>query len=192
VTWTASSHRGTIALPDGSETPTGVTSFASGEKEPRYFVMSTPSVWQAARAGKGPELATMMVAVLLREGSHMAQTGAFFIEAEDIWLPFEGAGQRTAYEWMIHPRGAAQPPEEALARFQKGLWSQTARASPSSRRSTESPARAGIELGPREGMCFTRSHDRSMQPMGEQFSTRRALWAAGSAKIEDPGSSGAS
>jgi len=67
----------------------------------------------------------MMVAVLLHEGSHVAQTGANFIEAEDIRLTFEGAGQWTAYQRLIHPRGAVQPPEEALARFQKGPWSQT-------------------------------------------------------------------
>jgi hypothetical protein len=49
----------------------------------------------------------------------------YFIEAEDIWLTFEGAGQWTAYQWLIHPRGAGQPPAEVLALFQKGPWSQT-------------------------------------------------------------------
>jgi hypothetical protein len=77
VTWTASPHGGAIALPDGSQIPAGVTSFASGAKGQRYFVMSTPSVWQAAGVGKGPELETLMVAVLLHEGSHVAQTGAY-------------------------------------------------------------------------------------------------------------------
>jgi len=50
---------------------------------------------------------------------------AYFVEAEDIWLTFEGAGQWTAYQWLIHPRGGARPPAEVMARFKKGPWSQT-------------------------------------------------------------------
>lgn len=202
VTWTASPHRGTIALPNGSEIPAGVTSFTSGKKGLAYFVMSTPSVWQAAGVGEGPGLETTMVAVLLHEASHVAQTGpygprlgalieryglpdsfsddtlqerfqanpefaasvkqetrlfldaaaaeddreartlaregrrlmrerqarwlvgddAYFVEAEDIWLTFEGAGQWTGYQWLIHPRGGAQPPAEVMARFTRGRW----------------------------------------------------------------------
>jgi hypothetical protein len=206
VTWTASPHGGSIALPDGSEIPTGVTSFASGKKGLTYFVMSTPSVWQAAGVGEGPGLETTMVAVLLHEASHVAQVGpygprlgalieryglpdsfndnavqerfkensefaasvkqetqlfvdaatakddvqarslaqegrrlmrerqarwlvgddAYLIEAEDIWLTFEGAGQWTGYQWLIDPRGGAQPQAEVMARFTRGRqWSQT-------------------------------------------------------------------
>jgi hypothetical protein len=206
VTWTSGAHRGTIPLPDGSDTPAGVTSFVSGEKGRPYFVMSTPSVWQAAGVGQRPALDTLMVAVLLHEGSHVAQTGpygprlgalidgyhlpdsfndnavqerfqsnaefaalvkqetglfldavaakddvearalaqdarrlmrqrqacwfvgddAYFTEAEDLWLTFEGAGQWTGYQWLIHSRGGARPPAEVLARFSRGRhWSQT-------------------------------------------------------------------
>ena len=206
VTWTASPHGGTIALPDGSEIPAGVTSFVSGKKGLTYFVMSTPSVWQAAGVGEGRGLETTMVAVLLHEASHVAQVGpygprlgalieryglpdsfnddavqdrfqanqefaasvkeetrlfldaaaaeddaearrlaregrrlmlerqarwligddAYLVEAEDIWLTFEGAGQWTGYQWLVHPRGGAQPPAEVMARFTKGRrWSQT-------------------------------------------------------------------
>jgi hypothetical protein len=206
VTWTASPHGGNIALPDGSEIPAGVTSFVSGEKGLTYFVMSTPSVWKAAGVGEGPGLQTTMVAVLLHEGSHVAQIGpygprlgaliernslpdsfndnavqerfkanpefaesvqqesrlfleaaaakddaeagklarearrlmlerqarwqvgddAYFVEAEDIWLTFEGAGQWTGYQWLVHPRGGAQPPAEVMERFTRGRhWSQT-------------------------------------------------------------------
>ncbi|HYI09420.1 MAG TPA: hypothetical protein VEK57_10150 [Thermoanaerobaculia bacterium] len=206
VTWTATPHGGTIALPDGSEVPAGVTSFVSGQKGRPSFVMSTPSVWEAAGVGKRPALETTMVAVLLHEGSHVAQTGpygprlgalidryklpdsfndnavqerfeknpgfaasvkeetrlfveaaaakedaearrlarearrlmrerqarwvvgddAYLVEAEDIWLTFEGAGQWTGYQWLVHPRGGAQPPAEVLARFTSGRqWSQT-------------------------------------------------------------------
>lgn len=206
VTWTAVPHRGNIALPDGSEIPAGVTSFAAGKKGAPYFVMSTPSVWEAAGVGEGPGLATTMVAVMLHEASHLAQVGpygprlgalierhqlpdsfndnavqerfatngefaesvkqetllflgaassrddaearklasegrrlmlerqarwmvgndAYLVEAEDIWLTFEGAGQWTAYQWQVHTEGGAQPPADVMARFTKGRhWSQT-------------------------------------------------------------------
>ena len=204
-TWTASSHSGTITLPDGSTIPAGVTSFTSGKNGLLYFVMSTPSVWQAAHVGEGPGLDTTMVAVLLHEASHVAQTGpygprlgalidrnslpdsfnddslqdrfktnpefaasvkqesalfidaalakddaearalarkgrrlmlerqarwqvgkdAYFVEAEDIWLTFEGSGQWAGYQWLVHPRGGAQPPAEVLAGFTRDRhWSQ--------------------------------------------------------------------
>ncbi|MGK2855824.1 MAG: hypothetical protein ACSLFQ_01325 [Thermoanaerobaculia bacterium] len=206
VTWTASPNSGSVALPDGSEIPAGVTSFAAGEESARYFVMSTPSVWQAAGVGEGPGLERLMVAVLLHEASHLAQIGpygsrlgaliernqlpdsfndnavqerfksevefaesvkqetqifldaaraeddveathlarkarqlmldrqarwmvgddAYLVEAEDIWLTFEGAGQWTGFQWLVHPRGGAQPEAEVTARFTKGRqWSQT-------------------------------------------------------------------
>lgn len=202
VTWTAGTHGENVPLPDGSEIPSGVTSFATG----KYFVMSTPTVWEAGKVGEGASLERLMVAVLLHEGSHVAQikpygprlgaliernqlpdsfnddavqerfeanaelaasvqqetqlfldaavakedaearrlardglrlirerqarwmvgADAYLAEAEDLWLTFEGAGQWTAYQWMIHPRGGTQPPAEAMARFAKGRrWSQT-------------------------------------------------------------------
>ena len=202
TTWTSGAHSGKIALPDGSEIPVGVISFTSGNKGLTYFVMSTPSVWQAAHVGAGPDLERTMVGVMLHEASHVAQirsygprlgalidryrlpdsfnddavqecfqanpelaasvkletrlfidaavakddyeartlarearrlmrerqarwfvgNDAYFVEAEDIWLTFEGAGQWTAYRWLIHPRGGAQPPAEVMARFTKGRW----------------------------------------------------------------------
>lgn len=206
VSWTASPHGGSIALPDGSEIPAGVTSFVSGEKGLTYFVMSTPSVWEAAGVGEGAGLERTMIAVLLHEGSHVAQIGpygarlgalidryslpdsfnddavqdrfqaneelaasvkeetrlflaaaaadddaearelarqarrlmlerqarwyvgedAYFEEAEDIWLTFEGAGQWTGYQWLVHPRGGSQPAADLMARFTRGRrWSQT-------------------------------------------------------------------
>jgi hypothetical protein len=206
VTWTATPHSGTIPLPDGSEIPAGVNSFVAGNKGKTYFVMATPSVWEAAGIGDKPQRPTSLIPVLLHEGSHVAQiapygprlgalikrynlpdsfnddsvqerfqdnaefaesvkqetrlfldaaaakddaearklarearrlmgerqarwvTGddAYLIEAEDIWLTFEGAGQWTGYQWLIHPRGGAQPPAEVLPRYEKGRrWSQT-------------------------------------------------------------------
>jgi hypothetical protein len=202
ITWTASPHQGTIRLPDGSEMPAGVTSFASGDKGLLYFVMSTPTVWEAAGVGEGAALERLMVAVLLHEGSHVAQVGpygarlgalierhslpdafnddsmqkqfatnsefaasvqqetrlfleaaaasddgearrlarearrlmkdrqsrwltgddAYYVEAEDIWLTFEGAGQWAGYQWLVHPRGGAQPRAEVMERFTSGKW----------------------------------------------------------------------
>lgn len=188
VSWTAQPHAGTIALPDGSEMPAGVTSFVSGDEGSRYLAMSTPSVWEAAGVGEGIRLETMMIAVLLHEGSHVAQVGPYgsrlealidrynlpesfndnavqdrfgedeefaafveeetrlflaaaaaedgaaavalarqarlimierqerwfvgddryLAEAEDIWLTFEGAGQWTGYQWLIHPQSSSR------------------------------------------------------------------------------------
>ena len=202
VTWTASPHSGTITLPDGSQIPVGVISFTAGNKGKKYFVMSTPSVWQAAGVGKDAALETSMIPVLLHEASHVAQTrsygpglgalidryklpdsfsddslqerfrdnaefadsvkretqlfvdaaaakddaearrlarearrlmrerqarwlvgdDAYFVEAEDIWLTFEGAGQWTGYHWLIHPQGGAQSPAEVMPRYTKGRW----------------------------------------------------------------------
>lgn len=77
VTWTATPHSGSIPLPDGSEMPVSVTSYVSGNKGAPYFVMSTPSVWEAAGVGQGAALETSMVAVLLHEASHVAQIGPY-------------------------------------------------------------------------------------------------------------------
>jgi hypothetical protein len=199
VTWTAEPHGGTVPMPDGSELPAGVTSFASGDEGLRYFVMSTPSIWSAAGVGEGATLETTMVAVLLHEASHVAQVGpygprlgalieryklpdsfndncvqerfksneefaasvkretelfmeaaeaddatearrlmtdrkerwltgddTYLIEAEDIWLTFEGSGQWVAYRWMVDPRGGASPAADVTARYLRGRhWSQT-------------------------------------------------------------------
>ncbi|HEX6178205.1 MAG TPA: hypothetical protein VF057_07590 [Thermoanaerobaculia bacterium] len=202
VTWTAERNSGSVKLPDGSDIPVGVTSFASGKDGLTYFVMSTPTVWEAGKVGEGATLERVMVAVLLHEASHVAQVGpygprlgslikryqlpdsfnddtmqkqfqtnkefeasvkeetklfldaalarddaearrlarearrlmkerqarwlvgndAYFIEAEDIWLTFEGAGQWAAYQWLVHPRGGAQPAEEVTERFIRNRW----------------------------------------------------------------------
>jgi hypothetical protein len=205
VTWNAAAHDGSITVPDGREVPVGVTSFASGKDGLSFFVMSTPSVWSANGVGSGPGLETTMVAVLLHEGSHVAQTGpygkrlgklieenslpdsfndnalqerfrsnaefaasvrketdlllkaaaqrddvearllafearelmrerqarwlvgddAYLLEAEDLWLTFEGSGQWAAYQWMVHAQGGAQEPADVIPRYARdGEWSQ--------------------------------------------------------------------
>jgi hypothetical protein len=78
VTWNAMHHDGTITLPDGVEIPAGVTSFTSAADDKSYFVMSTPSVWRAGGVDGGPlELETLMVAVMLHEGVHVAQSPTY-------------------------------------------------------------------------------------------------------------------
>jgi hypothetical protein len=77
VTWSVAPHAGTITVPDGTEIPVGVTSFASGKDGTYWFVMSTPSVWEAGGLGQGPDLESTMVAVLLHEASHVAQLGPY-------------------------------------------------------------------------------------------------------------------
>jgi hypothetical protein len=60
-----------------------------------------------------------------RQARWLVGDDAYLVEAEDIWLTFEGAGQWAAYQWLIHPDGGAQAPAEVLARFGRGPWSQT-------------------------------------------------------------------
>ena len=206
VTWTASPHTGSVPLPDGSEIPVAVTSYAAGDEGERFFVMALPAIWEAAGIGTGGSPETALIPVLLHEASHIVQTGpygprlgalierhslpdsfndnsvqerfntneefaasvkketelfleaasakdlneakrlarearrlmldrrdrwmtgddSYHVEAEDIWLTFEGSGQWLAYKWMIDPRGGAQPEAETLARYTRGRqWSQT-------------------------------------------------------------------
>ena len=76
--WTAARHGGQVTLPDGSQIPAGVTSFSRASGGSVYFVMSTPSVWRAGGVSGGEiGLETMMVAVLLHEGSHVAQGATY-------------------------------------------------------------------------------------------------------------------
>ena len=78
VTWTATPHAGEIMLPGGQPMPAGVTSFASADGDQAFFVMSTPSVWRAADVTNDAlGLETMMIGVLLHEGSHVAQLDAY-------------------------------------------------------------------------------------------------------------------
>jgi hypothetical protein len=201
VTWTYTSHPGEVTLPDGQKIPVGRISFASGENDLYYFVMSTRSVWDAAAPPQSGSL-DVLVPVLLHEGSHVAQIvpygprlgalidryklpddfsddtlqhtfkdnaefadsikretelflqaaaakddgeakrlarealrmlrerqarwlvgeHAYFVEAEDIWLTFEGAGQWAAFQWLVHPKGGAANYDEAMKRFATSRW----------------------------------------------------------------------
>lgn len=52
---------------------------------------------------------------------------AYYLEAEDLWLTFEGSGQWAGFQWLINPRGAARPVDDAISSFARrgGWWSQT-------------------------------------------------------------------
>jgi hypothetical protein len=209
VKWESKAFEGEVTLPNGDKMPPVITSFASGEKDFTYFVMSTPSVWRKGGLDKGGpiDLESTMVAVMLHEASHVAQIGpygkrlgkmiqdnklpddfsddslqkkfrtnkefsdsvaketelflaataarddavarskareardmmlarqkkwlvgadAYWVEAENIWGTFEGAGQYVGYQWLIHPKGGAFPVEPVMERFGKGAgwWSQS-------------------------------------------------------------------
>lgn len=85
VLWTATSHSGAIGLPDGEEMPASVTSFTSASAEGAYFVMAVPSVWRSGGVPGGPlGLETLMVAVLLHEGSHVAQSPTYGARITDL------------------------------------------------------------------------------------------------------------
>lgn len=75
IHWSAAPHDGHVKLPDGSEIPAGVVSFARPSPQGTYFVMSLPSVWrEKVKSNLGLE--RLMTAVLLHETSHTAQAKA--------------------------------------------------------------------------------------------------------------------
>ena len=85
IAWIATPHAGGVRLPDGEVIPAGVVSFARAEGGGAFFVMSTPSVWRAAGVTNDAlGLETMMTAVLLHEGSHIAQFGAHGARISEI------------------------------------------------------------------------------------------------------------
>lgn len=73
--WQAQRHSGQVELPDGEKIPVSVISFAKSNDKVAYFTMSTPSVWRAAMKSSGGlwSLDLGMIAVLLHEGTHVAQ-----------------------------------------------------------------------------------------------------------------------
>lgn len=78
IAWSGDTPGETVRLPGGQEIPVGVVSFASGENGHAFFVMSMPSVWRAGNVPPGPMgLETLMVAVMLHEASHIAQSNTY-------------------------------------------------------------------------------------------------------------------
>jgi len=76
--WTAGLHHGTVALPGGESIKPQVISFANSSDGHPFFVMSTPGIWRAAgKTGKGTTLEKLMTAVMLHEGTHVAQVPTY-------------------------------------------------------------------------------------------------------------------
>lgn len=89
VVWDAHRHDGTVVLPDGNKMTAVVTSFTIGDDDRSFFVMSTPSVWRTAGVDGGPlGLETLMVAVMLHEGSHVAQSPTYGVQVTELQRRF--------------------------------------------------------------------------------------------------------
>jgi hypothetical protein len=74
-----------VTLPDGDEMPAVVTSFANSNAGVNFFVMSTPSVWrEGGMEGRGLGLETLMTAVLLHEGMHVAQIPTYGAQITEL------------------------------------------------------------------------------------------------------------
>lgn len=72
--WSRFAHSGSVTLPDGKIIPAGVHSFMQTKDDGAFIVMSLPSVWKDGGVDGGPlGLETLMVAVLLHEGTHVVQ-----------------------------------------------------------------------------------------------------------------------
>ena len=76
--WSATRHAGSVPLPGGSSLPAQVVSFAAAGDGSSFFVMSAPSVWKAGKVEAGAlGLDHLMTAVLLHEGTHVAQMPSY-------------------------------------------------------------------------------------------------------------------
>lgn len=51
-----------------------------------------------------------------------AGADAYWAEAEDIWITFEGAGQWIGYQWLTHPQGGGVALPDASARWMRNRW----------------------------------------------------------------------
>jgi len=121
--WTARLHGGRIQLPDGNKIPVTVTSFAGSDpKTGNFFVMSTPSVWRAGgKDGKGTTLENLMTAVMLHEGTHVAQMPTYGKEigtiAERNHLPDSFSDDSIQEEFGKNPEFTASVERESLLLF---------------------------------------------------------------------------
>jgi hypothetical protein len=122
--WTAKLHGGQIQLPDGNQIPVTVTSFAGSDDKTgtSFFVMSTPSIWRAAgKNGKGTTLENLMTAVMLHEGTHVAQMPTYGKEigriAERNHLPDSFGDDSIQAEFGKNPEFTASVERESLLLF---------------------------------------------------------------------------
>jgi hypothetical protein len=138
IIWAATPHDGEIVLPNGEKMPAGVTSFADAGGDDAFLVMSTPSLWEAAGVRNDAlGLETMMVAVLLHEGAHLAQGDTYgarmnmLVESNDLPEDFSDDtiqyrfGDDVEFETSIARETellfqAAAAPDRAVARQHAG------------------------------------------------------------------------
>lgn len=72
--WSRSNHSGSVTLPDGRKIQAGVQSSMITKDDGAFMVMSLPSIWKSGGVNGGAlGLETLMVAVLLHEGTHIVQ-----------------------------------------------------------------------------------------------------------------------
>ena len=94
---------------------------ASVAEETRLFLAAAAAPDDAEARRLAREALTLLRA---RQARWQIGNDAYLVEAEDIWLTFEGAGQWAGYQWLVHPLGGAQPAPETLARYSRGRsWS---------------------------------------------------------------------
>lgn len=76
ISWKGFRYKSTVLLPDGSQIPSGVVSFAAPVNSSSalgFFVMSLPSIWRVHHIQSGLGLERLMDVVLLHEMSHTRQ-----------------------------------------------------------------------------------------------------------------------
>lgn len=114
------------SLPDSFNDDSLQKRFASNEEFASSVQRETQLFLEAAAAedvAEARRLAGEARRLMLARGERwFVGDDAYFGEAENIWLTFEGAGQWVAYQWMVHPRGGARPIDEAMERFTRGRW----------------------------------------------------------------------
>lgn len=114
------------SLPDSFSDDTLQERFASNEEFASSVKRETQLFLEAAAAEDSSEARRLAreARQLMRARAERWLVGddAYFIEAENIWLTFEGAGQWVAYQWMVNPLGGARPSAEVMARFSGGRW----------------------------------------------------------------------
>jgi hypothetical protein len=92
---------------------------ASVAREIELFVQAAASPDDAAALQLAREARALMRA---RAARHFIGDLAYYAEAEDIWLTFEGSGQWAGYRWLVHPEGMALDPELARRAAMRSRW----------------------------------------------------------------------
>lgn len=84
--WTYRVSASQVVLPDGKTlAPDSVVSFAGEQSGKAFYVMSTPSVWRAAKVPPGKiGLERLMTAVMLHESAHVGQFKTYMQRITDI------------------------------------------------------------------------------------------------------------